>query len=174
MKMINSIVAAAAAILALTHLACAQQAKATAKSPARETGAEVGAWTQDYKEALALAKEKDLPILMNFTGSDWCPWCILMEEKVFTTDAWSKWAKEHVVMVFIDFPNNKRRVPMGYVTRNNDLRDKYGVEGYPTYIVLASDGEKILGQLGASRNATPEKFIADIEQLLEPAAADKQ
>ncbi len=171
-KLITCLLAVALATVALPSFA---GEKKPAKSPAKETGAEVGAWTQDHKAALALAKEKNLPVLMNFTGSDWCPLCILMEEKVFTAEAWNKWAKENIVMVFIDFPKNKRLVPMAYVTRNNMLCEKYGVDGSPTYILLASDGEKILGQLDASCTATPEKFIADIEKLLKPAAgAEKQ
>ena len=159
---------AAVAVVAATALAtfaCAG-GKSGGKSPARATGADVGAWTQDYDAALKLAKEKDLPVLVNFTGSDWCPWCILMEKQVFTTEKWSEWAKEHVVMAFIDFPKDKTRVPMGYVTRNRELQEKFEIEGYPTYIVLAPDGEKVLGQLGASRTATPEKFIADFEELV--------
>ncbi|MGI6496353.1 MAG: thioredoxin family protein [Kiritimatiellia bacterium] len=142
-------------------------AQKAGKSPAAAMGAEVGAWTQDYDAALALAAEKDLPILLNFTGSDWCPWCVLMEEKVFTTETWGAWAKEHVVQVFIDFPRDKTRVPMPYVVRNRKLQKQYDVEGYPTYIVLAADGKTVLGRFGASRTARPEKVIADIEAMLE-------
>lgn len=165
-------VAAFAAVLAVF----AADPKKPSKSPASATGAEMGAWTQDFDAASALAKEKGVPLLVNFTGSDWCPWCILMEKQVFSTDKWGEWAKEHVAMAFIDFPNDKTRVPMGYVSRNRDLSEKYGIEGFPTYILLSSDGEKVLGQLGASRDATPEKFIKQVERLIpksdSPAGAE--
>jgi hypothetical protein len=60
---------------------------------------------------------------------------------------------------------------MHFVARNEALSRQFGVEGYPTYILLAADGSTRLGQLGASRNATPEAFIADIRKLTEKAPA---
>lgn len=171
---IGAMIAFAAAFLALVLPACAQGGK-QAKSPARERGAEPGEWTQDYDAALALAKEKGLPILLAFSGSDWCPWCIMMEKKVFDTPAWKEWAKKRVAMAFIDFPNDKGLVPADYAERNSTLAAKYGVEGLPSYILFASDGEKSLGELGASRDATPEKFIAMVEALLKVGSpAEKQ
>ena len=135
-----------------------------AASPATQ-GAKVGQWTMDYDAAKVLAKEKNLPILINFTGSDWCGWCKLMDKLVFSKPEWTAYAKESLATVFIDFPRDKTLVPMHFVSRNETLSRQFGVEGYPTYILLAPDGVTRLGQLGASRNATPEAFIADIKKL---------
>lgn len=129
-------------------------------------GAKVGVWTQDYDAAVALAKEKGLPLMLNFTGSDWCGWCKLMDRQVFSTDEWEKWAKENIVLAFIDFPQNKKLVPGKYVERNRNLSSKYGVRGYPTYVVVEPADGKSFGQLGASRDATPGKFIAELEAVL--------
>ena len=147
--------------LAQTTNAVPEQTAPTAPAVA------VGEWTQDYDAAKALAKEKDLPLLLNFTGSDWCGWCILMDKQVFSTQEWKDYAKENAVLVTLDFPRDKTRVPMSYVARNQALQKKYGISGYPTYIVVASDGEKILGKLGASQTATPQKFIADFKKLVD-------
>ena len=129
-------------------------------------GAHVGVWTQDYDAAVALAKTNNLPLMLNFTGSDWCGWCKLMDRQVFSTAEWEKWAKENIVLAFIDFPNDKSLVPEKYVDRNKDLSKKYGVRGYPTYIVIDPGTGESIGQLGASREATPEKFISELEELL--------
>ncbi len=138
-------------------------------------GAEVGKWTMDYEAARQLAEEKDLPMLLNFTGSDWCGWCQLMDEKVFAEEEWKKYASEHAVLVTLDFPKDEGIVPEKYVARNQKLREKFGVGGYPTYVILDSDGETKLGQLGASRDAEPASFINDFKrvvQLSEGSIAD--
>ncbi len=122
-------------------------------------GAEPGNWTQDYDAALKFAAEKNLPLLLNFTGSDWCGWCKLMDKNVFAKEEWQNYAKGNLVLVTLDFPKDKSIVPDKWVGRNNDLKTKFGIRGYPTYVILDKDGETKLGQLGASRNATPENFV---------------
>ena len=139
----------------------------TAATPATK-GAKVGEWSMDFDAAKALAKEKNLPILINFTGSDWCGWCKLMDREVFAKDEWQAYAKENVVLVTIDFPQDKTRVPMHFVARNQKLSETYGVRGYPTYIVLGADGTTRLGQLGASRDASPSSFIGELKKLTAP------
>lgn len=129
-------------------------------------GAEAGKWTQDYAAAAELAAEKKLPMLLNFTGSDWCGWCKLMDSTVYAKEAWSEYAAENLVLVTIDFPKDKSIVPAEYVDRNTELKNKFGVRGYPTYIVLDSDGETKLGQLGAGQGKTPESFIEEVEGVL--------
>ncbi len=150
---------------------------ATAKGGAIQiTGADVGVWTHDYEAAAKLAAEKDLPLFLNFTGSDWCGWCKLMDKKVFSTDAWQDWAKDKIVLAYINFPRDPALVPKFFVRRNDELQKKYRIRGYPTYVIVAPDGKTVLGQLGASRDATPEGFIADLEQVLakQPKNADKK
>ena len=141
-----------------------------AAAPAAK-GAKAGEWTMDFEAAKALAKEKNLPILLNFTGSDWCGWCKLMDKQVFSKPEWETFARKDLVLVFIDFPRDKTLVPMHLVSRNEALSRQFGVEGYPTYILLAADGSTRLGQLGASRDATPGAFIADIRKLTGKAPA---
>ncbi|MEI6646208.1 MAG: thioredoxin family protein [bacterium] len=130
-------------------------------------GAKVGEWTMDFEAAKALAKEKNLTMLMNFTGSDWCGWCKLMDKTVFSTDDWKHYAKDKLVLVFIDFPKDKKLVPEKRAEANKTLSDKFEVQGYPTYILLASDGEKQLGRLSASRDATSANFIRGIKKYTE-------
>ena len=135
-------------------------APATADDAA-QSGAEVGKWTQDYQAALRLAAEKDVPVFLKFTGSDWCGWCKLMEKNVFREPAFSDWAATNAVLVSIDFPQaeNVPTVPEAFKARNRHLAQVYGVQGFPTYFVLSPSG-KTLGTLGASRDATAGAFVA--------------
>ncbi len=140
-------------------------------SDVRIDGAEVGEWTMDYDAALELAAEKDLPILLNFTGSDWCIWCKRMDAQVFAQDAWKGYASENVVLVTLDFPRNKSIVPEVLQKRNDQLKQQYGIQGYPTYVVLESDGKTRLGQLGAGTDKTAESFIQEFEGLMKMSAS---
>lgn len=129
-------------------------------------GAEPGKWTMDYDAALQAAREKNLPILLNFTGSDWCVWCIHMDKNVFAQPAWHDYAAKNLFLVTLDFPQNATRVPPEYAARNARLQRQFSVQGYPTYVVLDSDGKTELGRLGASRDASPQSFISELEQVL--------
>ena len=128
-------------------------------------GVEPGAMTQDYDAAIKYAKEKELPVFIVFTGSDWCHWCTLMEQTVFSRPEWSDFAKDNLVMIYLDFPRDANKVPQKYRARNGELREKYAVTGYPTYIVLDYDGKRI-GQLGAERNATVNSFKKSLSRIL--------
>jgi protein disulfide-isomerase len=129
-------------------------------------GAKKGVWTMDYDAALQKAKKENVPVFINFTGSDWCHWCILMKNKVFIKKEWKEFAEKNLYLVYIDFPSQKSLVPDKYVKRNRKLLQKFGVKGYPTFLVYDSDGKSFLGKLGASREVTPEKFIDDVKTLL--------
>ncbi len=131
----------------------------------RMKGAAVGEWTMDYEAALKLAKKKDLPVMLNFTGSDWCHWCIQIEEKVFSKSAWQDYAKSNAVLVTIDFPR-RSELPEQIVARNERLQIEYGVEGYPTLVVFDSDGATLLGILGAGRGMTVDSFIKQFDQTI--------
>ena len=146
-------------------------APAAAKGKAALAGAVAGEWTMDLDAAKALAAETGLPLFLNFTGSDWCGWCRMMDKQVFSQDAWKTYAKEHFILVWIDFPRDTSLVPEAFAGRNAQLSQQFEVGGFPTFILLDSDGQTRLGQTGAERDATPESFIAALEEIL--LASDK-
>jgi len=159
-KLLFSLLAFSAILLSGIHA----EEKATHK-PVTD-GAELGKWTQDFDAAVKLAGEKNKPILVNFTGSDWCGWCKLMDKKVFAEKQWQEFAKENILLVTIDFPRDKSIVPAKYKHRNEKLQAKFGVRGFPTFIVLDQDGETQVGQLGASQDVSPKSFIQQVEDVL--------
>jgi thioredoxin-related protein len=124
-----------------------------------------GKFTQDYDAAIAYAEEKKLPIFLVFTGSDWCGWCKIMDKNVFGKPEWSTYATGKLVMVWLDYPKDKSKVPEKYRERNDKLRDKFAVSGYPTYLIQDWDGRTI-GKLGSGRDKTPASFSAEVEKLL--------
>lgn len=133
----------------------------------RAEGAEAGEWTQDTDAGFALAKEQGLPILANFTGSDWCYWCKLMDRRVFSSKAWAQWAGEKkAVLLWVDFPDKKDMVPKEQRRKNEELAKRFNVRGFPTYYVLAPDGETVWGRLGASQDATAAEFCGEVDACI--------
>lgn len=163
---------AAAGLLAGSLICAAASAAEEAKAPEASEeshsvqldGAKLGHWTMDYEAAAKLAREKNVPMMINFTGSDWCGWCKLMDKDVFAKAGWKEYAAKNAVLVTIDFPSDKSIVPEKYVARNEGLKNEFGIQGYPTYIVLDSDGKTRLGQLGAGKDMTPEAFIEQFKE----------
>ncbi len=150
-------------LLSLSLAACALPTFATEVA---KKGAEPGQWTMDFEAASKLAKDKNLPMLLNFTGSDWCGWCKLMDEAVYAKKEWVDYAATNLVLVTVDFPNDKSIVPEEFVARNGRLQEQFGVQGYPTYVLLDSDATTELGRLGAGEDKTPVSFIGEVNDLL--------
>ena len=103
-------------------------------------------WLTSYEEALERSKKEKKPILADFTGSDWCGWCIKLKSEVFDQPEFQKWAVENVILLELDFPK-KKELPKELADQNAKLRDKHGVRGYPTILFFDAKGEKI-GQSG--------------------------
>jgi protein disulfide-isomerase len=83
-------------------------------------------WYSDYKEAAAKAKADGKNILMDFTGSDWCPWCIRMDKEVLTTPDFAAYADKNLVLMLVDFPQSKQ-LPQNVQDQNSSLQKKYAV-----------------------------------------------
>ncbi len=129
-------------------------------------GVERGRFTQDYDSAVQYAAEYSMPIFLDFTGSDWCPYCRYMVQNVFSRDDWSEYAAENLVLVTIDFPRDETIVPEEYRERNRRLRDSFNIQGVPMYVLLDSNGSRELGRLGYEEGATPSSFITKVNDSL--------
>lgn len=88
-------------------------------------------WLVSIEEAYKESKAKNLPILANFTGTDWCGWCIKLSNEVFTKPEFKEWAKKNVILLELDFPKRKQ-LPQQIAEQNVSLQRALGVAGYPT------------------------------------------
>jgi len=121
-----------------------------------------GGWGDNFEKALAEAKAQKKLVLLDFTGSDWCGWCIKLHKEVFSKPEFEKYAKDNLVLVTVDFPQTKT-LPAEVVAQNDKLQKKYGIEGYPTIIVLNPEGKKV-GQLGYQEGG-PGPFTAKLDAM---------
>ena len=137
-------------------------------------GATLGAWTSDLDAARALAKTRGLPLLLEFTGSDWCPSCKQVHDLVLTQPEWVTYASNRFVMVVVDFPRQTPQ-PSGLRERNEALGQAYGVEGFPTFVVIEPDGTNQIAQVRLSQRTTLYSFMRDVTeaQLDWPAYMDR-
>jgi len=127
----------------------------------------LGSITEAYDKSQATGK----PIMANFTGSDWCGWCIKLDKSVFHRDEFKKWAKDNVVLLELDFPRRKK-VPAEIQQQNADLQRAFQVRGFPTVWVfdLSKDtagqfNVNALGKIGYT--ATPKEFINGVEAMID-------
>lgn len=126
-----------------------------------------GSWTQDFDEAKRTSKKMNLPMMLDFTGSDWCGWCVLMDKKVFAEKEWDTWAKKNVVCVTVDFPSDESKVTGKIRKQNESLLAKFGVRGFPTFVLLTPGGGKEIGRTGCpGRDVTPAMFIDAVKGIL--------
>jgi len=119
-------------------------------------------WLTDLPKAQAKAKEENKLVMLDFTGSDWCGWCIKLNKEVFSQPEFADYANKNLVLMEVDFPRSKPQTAE-LKKANAALQDKYKVEGYPTIIVLNGDGKKV-GELGYQPGG-PKVFIAELDKL---------
>jgi thioredoxin-related protein len=119
-------------------------------------------WVTDYKKAQEAAKAGKKLMLLDFTGSDWCGWCMKLDKEVFSTPEFQNYASRNLILVKLDFPR-KRPQTEALNKQNEQLAQKYGIQGFPTIIVLNGQGEKV-GELGYT-DGGPSPFLAKLETL---------
>ncbi len=121
-------------------------------------------WTTDYKAALDQAKSQQKLVLLDFTGSDWCGYCKLLDKEVFTEQSFKDFADKNYIEVTVDFPQEKQ-LPDDLQKQNNDLKDKFNIEGFPTLIVLSADGKELGRQTGYDPGSGPDAVIAKLKSF---------
>lgn len=119
-------------------------------------------WLTDYKQAQEQAKSGKRLMLLDFTGSDWCGWCIKLDREVFSKPEFKEYADKNLVLLELDFPRGKKLAETERA-QNEQLAVKYEIQGFPTIIVLDADGKEV-GTLGYQPGG-PAAFIAELEKL---------
>jgi thioredoxin-related protein len=120
-------------------------------------------WLTDYKQAQEQAKASNKLVLLDFTGSDWCGWCIKLDKEVFSKPAFKDYADKNLVLVAVDFPRAKEQ-SASVKQQNQELAARYKVEGFPTIIILNGDGRKVWEYPGYFPDGAS-AFIAELEKL---------
>jgi protein disulfide-isomerase len=114
-------------------------------------------WQTDYKQALAQAAKEKKNVLLDFTGSDWCPYCTQMDKEVLSRPEFEKFAEKNLILVKLDFPRRKQ-LPPAESEQNHKLGRQFAIEGYPTYVLVDPTGKEVRRQVGYLEGG-PKEFI---------------
>ena len=125
-------------------------------------------WLTDFTKAQSQARTEKKAMLLNFTGSDWCGWCIRLQREVFSKPEFDEYARKNLVLVEVDFPKRKAQSD-ALLRANRALAQRFSVEGYPTLVVLDSAGKE-LGRLGYEPGG-PKPFLARLSKMTGAPAA---
>ena len=123
--------------------------------------ADSAAWLDNYEKALAQAKAENKAVLLDFTGSDWCGWCVKMVKETLSQKEFTDYAAKNLVLVEVDFPN-KKQLSEETKKQNTELKTKFEAKGYPTFVLVDKDGKE-LGRQRGYLTGGPAAFIAKLD-----------
>ena len=121
-------------------------------------------WMTDFEAAKKKAAEEDKALLVDFTGSDWCGWCIRLDKEVFQHDEFKNGVDDTLVLVELDFPRDKSGQSKEVQEQNQALQEKYGVSGFPTILLTDAEG-KPFARTGY-REGGPDAYVEHLNELL--------
>jgi protein disulfide-isomerase len=121
------------------------------------------AWSIDLKKAQDEAKANHKLLLLDFTGSDWCGYCIQLDRAILSKPEFKDYASKNLVLVEIDFP---RRKPQSVETRkqNQELAERYQIDGFPTLIILNGEGKAVWRYDGFYTGGVA-AFLAELDKI---------
>ena len=125
------------------------------------------AWSSDYKKAQEQAKASHKPVLLNFTGSDWCGYCIMLDRAILSKPEFKDYATKNLVLVEVDFPNRGgaawKAQSIDVKKQNAALAEKYDVMGFPTLVIVSPEG-KTLWRFEGYYSAGVAAFLAELDK----------
>lgn len=127
-------------------------------------------WHTNLVEAVDKSIAQDKPLLLFFTGSDWCGWCKKLQAEAFFKPEFEKWAEENVVLMELDFPRRTAQ-PEELKQQNTNILRMFGVRGYPTiwFVNPTKNGNEInfekIGKTGYVRGGA-DAWVAEAERIL--------
>ena len=119
-------------------------------------------WHTSLQEAHELSQTSKKPIFAFFTGSDWCGWCIKLDKETFAQPEFKAFAEKNLVLVTVDFPRGKSQSE-DVKKQNAELQQKFGVDGFPTLVLVDSKGKEIARNPGYLAGG-PRAFIGWVEK----------
>ena len=145
----------------LMHQPAVRPPDMTRESSAAGDHASELVWRNDFVGALMQARMQGRLVLLDFTGSDWCGWCIKFDRDVLSTDRFASYAKTKLMLVKVDFPRHTSQ--SDELKRANDaLAKHFRVDGFPCFVLVDGDGRE-LGRQSGYLNGGPDAFIGKLE-----------
>lgn len=120
-------------------------------------------WLTDFGKAQEMARNENRVILVDFTGSDWCPWCVRLHDEVLKQKQFLDYAADNLILLEVDFPRRKKQTNE-QKQANQALAEKYGIQGFPTILLLDPNGT-VIARTGYRRGGA-NAYVKHLQQLL--------
>ena len=121
------------------------------------------AWITDYKKAQQEAKANHKLLLLDFTGSDWCGFCIQLDRAILSQPQFKDYASKNLILMEVDFPRRKEQ-SIDIKNQNAQLAKQYQIEGFPTLVVLNGEGQTVWRYDGLYTGGIA-AFLAELNKL---------
>ena len=129
-------------------------------------------WGEDFSAASATAQKEGKLLLLAFSGSDWCGWCVKMEKEIYSDKKFINEAKKKYALVMIDSPQNKEILSKLAKKQNPELLKKFGVRGFPCTVIARPSGEEVKRFSGYQRGGV-DAFLKELKAVADEAAPVK-
>ncbi len=120
-------------------------------------------WTTDYKQAQQEAKARHKLVLLEFTGSDWCGYCFQLDRAILSQPQFKDYASKNLVLMEVDFPRGKAQ-SVDTKRQNQQLAQRYQIEGFPTLVVLDGEGKTVWRYDGLYTGGVA-AFLAELDKV---------
>jgi len=120
-------------------------------------------WMTDLEAAKAKAKKENKALLVEFSGSDWCHWCKVLNKEVFSKEDFTKEAEKEFVLVELDFPQRKKQSP-SVKAMNEKIAAEHGIRGFPTVLLMTPEG-KVFKRTGYQKGGV-KSYLAMLKDAL--------
>lgn len=125
-------------------------------------------WDEDFEKGRALAEKSGKLVLLAFSGSDWCGWCVKMEKEIYSDKKFISEAKKRYVLLMIDNPRGADILSPLAKKQNRELTSKYGVRGFPSTVIVRPSGEEVRRFSGFQRGGV-DGFLGELAEVAEAA-----
>lgn len=144
----------------------------TIQQAAFESAAPDPQWRNSLTGAIQEAQASDKLILANFTGSDWCHFCVKLKDEVFNTPDFKSWASDNVVLLEIDSPK-RTQLPQAVREQNEMLKSRFKITSFPTVLMLDADGN-VLAKMGYERGKSASQWVQIAESRLQQSSSQNR
>ena len=114
-------------------------------------------WLTDLDAAKAKGIKENKPVLVDFTGSDWCPPCIQLHKVVFESAEFAAVASKYV-LVELDYPRKTPQAPE-LKAKNAELSKKFGISGFPTVLLIDAKSGEVFGKTVGFGGQTAKEYL---------------
>lgn len=122
-------------------------------------------WMTDFEAAKKKAAEEKKDLFVDFTGSDWCGWCIKLDKEVFAHEPFNEGVADKFILVSLDYPQDKSKMSEELQAQNDELQKKFDIKGFPTILLMDAEGRPY-AQTGYQQGG-PEKYVEHLDELRE-------